>query len=45
MQNTKQRLSLQFVGTAIGKVKVFSRTSPSSSATSNGRNMPVLPSY
>jgi hypothetical protein len=40
----RTRRALRFVGTAIDELEVFPSTSPSSSATSNGRNMPGLPS-
>jgi hypothetical protein len=40
----RTRRVVPFVGTAIDEIEVFPGTSPLSSATSDGRNMPGLPS-
>jgi hypothetical protein len=41
-EHKKTRRALRLVGAAIGELEVFQEESRLSSATSNGRNMPVL---
>ena len=41
-KSARTRRALRFVCTAIDELEVFPSTSPPSSATSNGRNMPGL---